>query len=225
MSHKISWSLLICAVALPDSVMAADPNQLDDEERRQGFKLLFNGRDLDGWKSTRDDYFSVRNGAIVSDGIKRRAMLYYVGDDKGDPGFSDFELRLQVRVSRGANSGIYFRTKPMENQTGFPDEYGYEAQIAISHRNPNKVGSLMATTNPRWSVKAPTAAVRETEWFDYSIIADGRTIELKVNDKTTARQTEDAELLRRRKYGGYIGLQGHEPGVVEFRSIRIRQLN
>lgn len=216
---------LIGILCLTAPAEAQKPNTLTAEEGQQGFKLLFNGRNLDGWMTKRKGYFCVRNGVLVSDGTKRRAMLYTVGKDGGDPGYNDFELRLQVRVAKGANSGIYFRTKPMENRTGFLDEFGYEAQIAISHRNPNKVGSLLATTSPRWSVKVPKASVREDEWFDYSIVAKGRQIELKVNGKTASRLTEDAELLRRRKYAGYIGLQGHEPGIVEFRTIRIRKLN
>ena len=61
---------LACLIALP--VHAADtPNTLTDAERGQGFKLLFDGKTLDGWhsfqqKGTGKDW-SVADGAIRLD--------------------------------------------------------------------------------------------------------------------------------------------------------------
>lgn len=190
-------------------------NQLTDEEQQQGFVLLFNGKDLDGWKPQSAKHFRVENGSIVCDGTLGRSMLYYVGDGQSG-GFDNFELRLQVLVHKGANSGIYFRTKWQDE--GYPDAFGYEAQIANTHKNPAKTGSIFRIQS------LPKSPVKDGEWFDYHILANGRTIRISLNGKLVTEFTEPTDPQQRKPAGSLISLQCHDPAVVEFRSIRIRSV-
>jgi hypothetical protein len=212
-----------CLVALFATVQApataddtAKPNTLTAEEVQQGFVLLFNGRNLEGWKAQAGDQFRVEAGRIISDGTKGRSMLYYVGRD-GKASFSDFELRLQVFTHKGGNSGIYFRTRWQPG--GFPDAYGYEAQIANTHRNPRKTGSLYTIADVKES------PVKDDEWFDYHVVANGRGIAVKVNGTVVSEFEEPADPAKRKPLGDLIALQGHDPAAVEFRSIRIRPIS
>ena len=211
--------LLICAMValVPDSLVAVEtqnPNRLSPEEIKAGFHLLFNGANLDGWKAQSEKNFRVKDGRIIADGTKGRSTMYYVGP-KGEASFVNYELRLQVLTRKGANSGIYFRTK--WQKSGYPDKFGYEAQIANTHKNRFKTGSIQKIRN---ITKSP---VKDDEWFDYHIIAKGRSITLKLNGKVISEYVEPEDERKRKPTGDLIALQGHDPTVVEFRRIRIKK--
>jgi hypothetical protein len=197
----------------PASRPSAPPNALTDEEKAAGFVLLFDGKGLDGWTPQGKDFFRVADGKIIADGTKGRSMLFYSGD-VAQHHFTDFEFRCQVYCHGGSNSGIYFHTKAVEK--GFPDAFGYEAQIANTHKNAQKTGSLykVRQVNP--------SPVKDNEWFDYGVIVRGRRIVIRTNGKEVVDYTEPDN--KRRLMGGTIGIQCHDPAVVEFRSIRLRVL-
>lgn len=216
MIQRTLWCLLISAVGMSNSAAIAGPNELTNEEKQQGFELLFDGKSLDGWKPRDPKRFRADKGMLIAHG-NGRSMVYYVGRD-GKADYRDFELRLQVRTSPRGNSGVYFRTRDEEDSTGFPNGWGYEAQILNTHRVPKKTGSItrLRDVNP--------SPAKDGEWFDYHIIANGRQITIKVNGKVVNEVTEPADASKRRRTGGLIGLQAHDPGFVQFRTIRIRNL-
>lgn len=193
----------------------AAPNQLLYDEQQQEFQLLFNGEDLNGWKSQSDKHFRVEDGKLIADGTKGRSMLYYIGSD-GKASFDNYELRMQVLTHPGGNSGIYFRTKWQDK--GYPDGFGYEAQIANTHKNRSKTGSI-------YRYKSIAEPVKDDEWFDYHIIADGRKITTRVNGRVVAEYVEPDDEKKRKPAGGLIAIQCHDPAIVEFRSIRIKSLD
>lgn len=194
-----------------------------------GFVSIFNGKDLNGWKSNEETpgCFSVADGALkVSGG---RAHLFYVGGD-GEAAFTDFELKLKVKTSPGANGGVYFHTEVEDK--GWPTK-GYECQVNASHKDPKKTGSLYGVVNLLVLApgqKAPPGSLEDIvvqqapntdgEWFDYHISVKGKTITIKVNGKTTVEWTEPegfdpAKALQGmpgRKLGrGTFAIQGHDP--------------
>ena len=176
--------ILLMIAVVADSLLAVEtqnPNRLSPEEIKAGFHLLFNGVNLDGWKAQSEKNFRVKDGRIIADGTKGRSTMYYVGP-KGEASFVNYELRLQVLTRKGANSGIYFRTK--WQKSGYPDKFGYEAQIANTHKNRFKTGSIQKIRN---ITKSP---VKDDEWFDYHIIVEGKKITLKINGQTTVEFTE-----------------------------------
>lgn len=190
-----SFGVMVVAAVVGLAVRAAGepgPNELTEDEAKDGFVLLFNGKNLDGWKAQSDKHFRVEEGKIIVDGTKGRSMLYYVGPDK-KASFRDFELRLQVLTHKGANSGVYFRTKWQDR--GYPDRYGYEAQIANTHKNPRKTGSLYKVK----TVSDPPT--KDDEWFDYHIIVKGREIAIKLNGKTVVEYTEPDDEKKRKPAG------------------------
>lgn len=191
----------------------AGHNTLSEEEKKAGFQLLFDGKSLDGWEATHADQWIVENGELIADGPKGRGMLYYVGK-VGNHSFTQFELRMQVYVTKGANSGIYFLTKP--EGTKYPDKVGYEAQIAINHKNKNKTGSLYKIST------LAVSPVKEEEWFDYTIRVDGPVITTKLNGKVAVKH--DTSTGAKKEHGDDLGLQCHDPAVVKFRNIRIKLL-
>src|SRR3954452_7171674 len=85
----------------------------------EGFKNLFNGKDLDGWKATgTPKVWGAENG-----------VLYVAGGGGGwlmtEKEYGDFELRLEYKLPRMGNSGVGIRS-PFK---GDPAYVGMEIQL------------------------------------------------------------------------------------------------
>ena len=110
MRMRLLFVLMICLFIFPGIASAEEgnPNQLTKGEKAAGFKLLFNGRDLDGWQHS--------GNWVVQDGVVTRmgkgGSLTYETAKVPD----DFELWFQWKVAEGSNSGVYYRPGQYEYQ-------------------------------------------------------------------------------------------------------------
>ena len=103
-------SLLLLFVC---SIIVAQDNVLNKKESEQGWQLLFNGENLDGWTSVGKETpptlgWEIRDGVLTvkKEGDKRG------GDIITREKYSNFDLKIDFRITEGANSGIkYFFTK------------------------------------------------------------------------------------------------------------------
>ena len=206
--------LTIAAVCL-----AAFSFEITHAAENDGFVTLFNGKNLEGWKSAEEnpESWKVVEGMLVCDGP--RCHLFYDGDAAP---FKNFHFIAEVKTTPGSNAGIYFHTK--YQATGWP-KFGYECQVNVSHTDPKKTSSLYAVDN----VAAP--GVKDNEWYTQEIIVRGRRIELKVNGKTLVDYTEpenkqpESEQFERRLNAGTFALQAHDPdSKVYFRNLRVKKL-
>src|SRR5688572_7346278 len=121
-SGKIAgWFLVVFAACASAQSAAAPsrPNELTDAERAAGWRLLFDGRTLSGWRGLGWDsvptaHWVVEDGAIkkVPSGIiaERAGGLPPVagGDLMFMEALRDFELTWEWKVTRGANSGVKY---------------------------------------------------------------------------------------------------------------------
>ncbi|MBL9160275.1 MAG: DUF1080 domain-containing protein [Verrucomicrobiales bacterium] len=191
----------------------------------EGFIELFNGKNLDGWSPSAElpESFSVKDGILIVKG--GRSHLFYTGEANGGK-FKDFELKVRAKTFAGANSGVYFHTKPQPE--GWP-ENGYECQVNSTHKDPKKTGSLYGVKNivvlkdGQEVPKGGDSEVREKapstdgEWFDYHITVKGKHIVIKVNGEVTVDYTEpeggpEAPGFAGRRLGeGTFGIQAHDP--------------
>lgn len=113
-------------------------NNLSDQEKAQGFKLLFNGKDFTGWRAVHSDKmpekrWSIVDGTIVvspSDGSE-------TGNDiVTDEQYGAFELTFEFRLTEGANSGVkYFVNEAFDS--GGKSGIGLEYQILDDERHPD----------------------------------------------------------------------------------------
>ena len=185
---------------------------------QDGFKKLFDGKTMEGWKANENtDSWQVKDGTLVCKG--ERSHLFYVGEDKP---FKNFHFKAEVKTTKGSNAGIYFHTKYQDN--GWP-KYGYECQVNVSHSDPKKSSGLYAVQD----VADP--GIKDEEWYTQEIIVNGRHIELKINGKTMVDYTEPenkaafSKEFERRLEEGTFALQAHDPqSVVYFRNIEVKRL-
>ena len=208
-----------------------------DDER--GFAPIFDGETLNGWKGE-EGFWHVEDGAIVGQSTDERPLDHntFLVWEQGE--VDDFELRLQFRItgSEAANSGIQFRGSQREDG----HVVGYQADI-------DKAGTwvgalydearrgLLAARGQKTSVSPEGEKsteqiadadelfqhVKQDDWNDYSITAQGSEITLKVNGHVTA-QVEDGQTSQRDLIG-LLALQLHAgpPMKIEFRNIRLKR--
>src|SRR5690242_17726211 len=83
-------------------------DRLSPEEKQAGWILLFDGRSLDGWKTSggRPSKVPVEQGSINPHGCGGYMMIH-------EKTWSDFVLALDFRISKGCNSGVFIRTYPL----------------------------------------------------------------------------------------------------------------
>ena len=100
---------LACALFAGLQIAAADDaniNTLTDAEKADGWKLLFDGKNFDGWHNFKQD--GIRPGWQVKDGELVCVDPHNAGDIVTDDKFDWFELQLDYNISVAGNSGIMF---------------------------------------------------------------------------------------------------------------------
>jgi hypothetical protein len=209
------------------------PNQLTLQEKAEGFMLLFDGKSLDGWRTRNEP--TARAGWQVVDGT---IMLVQPGGGdlitKGR--FGDIDLRLEFKVSSGANSGIFWH---LQENAEASHQYAPEYQIidpamlgdaSQDSQRARLTGALydLFPSKMEWSKAIG-------EWNEARIVAHGTNVELYLNGHLTVRtDSAGVEWMQRiskskfaglpqfnRSRDGHICLQDHG-GAVAFRTIRIR---
>lgn len=106
--RKTIYFILVAAVAASLSQSCAKVNCLTAQEEAEGWELLFNGKDLSGWKDFNGDGltngWTVVDGCIQASGEGADASGYIVTDRK----FADFELQWDWKLTHGGNSGMLY---------------------------------------------------------------------------------------------------------------------
>src|SRR5271154_2258550 len=161
---------LVLALAITLGVVASA--RTDSKQPPEGYTAMFNGRDLKGW--------NVLNGKIDVWGVDNGVLC--VADEGGgwlmtEKEYGDFDLRLEYRMSKLANSGVAVRA-PME---GDPAYKGMEIQLIDDAnwkglRPTQFTGSIYDVVPPSAHVSKPIG-----EWNQMHITARGRQITVELN--------------------------------------------
>lgn len=205
----IRWALgLDPADAAPQDLHV----KLSDAEKSDGFRPLFNGVDLKGWKLRNEDgaaSWSAQNGMLVNEIAEGGHGTDLVSEEK----FKDFVVRYQYMVPKGANSGFYLRGR-------------YEIQILDDHGAAPAVGGNGAV----YSVKAASQNVSKPagKWQEVEATIRGNRITVvlngvKIHDNVEVTRATGGQLDDQLDQPGPILLQG-DHGAVAFRDIRIKPL-
>ncbi|MFA4030299.1 MAG: hypothetical protein GDYSWBUE_001941 [Candidatus Fervidibacterota bacterium] len=200
----------------PIAVTQETLNQLTEDEKREGWKLLFNGYDLSGWVVMGNkDGFYVKDGAIRSEGGKGGYWL------RSEQQYGDFILKVEWRVSPKGNSGVFIRCP----EKGNPWETGIEVQITNEPRDElHCTGSLygLVPVNPRPDESAD-------KWHQFEIHCAGKRIVVLADGvKCVDAHMDKVPALKNKPMNGYIGLQDSHapaPSYIEFRNIKLKDLN
>jgi hypothetical protein len=235
-------SLLVLSVV---AVAQAAPNTLTPQEKTQGWKLLFDGKTHTGWRSTHDNQFP-SSGWSVQDGLIN--VTETGGEEGGNAGdiittrkYTNFELLVDFRITRGANSGIKYFVDPDLNK-GPGSSIGFEYQILDDAVHPDaKKGVNGDRTLGSLYDMIPAAKDKPArpigEWNTARIVIRGAHGEHWLNGKKVVEYDRFTPQFRKlvadskyhvwpnfgEAHDGYILLQDHG-FPVSFRNIKIREL-
>lgn len=198
------------------------------QSSKSGWQILFNGKDLSGWKEINGKHkWEVKNGIIIGTDVHDQPNGFLCTKEDYD----DFILELDVSIDTLMNnSGVQFRTlSTAEYLNG--RVHGY--QMEIDPKPQRWSGSIYDEGGRRgWlyttELNEPAkSAFKNNQWNKYRIECFGTTMRTWVNGIPIAHLV-DAAFTK-----GFIGLQLHAnnptdpPGgnQVRFRNIRIKTSN
>jgi hypothetical protein len=199
------------------------PGSLQAEEKEKGFVSLFNGKNLDGWViKGKSEGWQVKDGIIRSEGAKGGDWM------RTKKEYGDFILKLEWKVSKGGNSGVFLRVP----DKGAPWQTGYEVQISNERRDDlHCTGALYG-----YAAVKPRPDETPDKWHTFEIHCVGPKIKV-IADGVTVVDMDQTKLSKPKEDGytdpktkpvrGYIGLQdSHSPAghAIEFRNIRVKEL-
>jgi len=224
-------ALLIALTAAP--LFAAEPNALTAAEKSAGWKLLFDGKSLNGWRGYKTPEigapWKVQDGTITLTAAK-------AGDLMTAQEFGDFELSFEWKIASGGNSGVIYRAGLGESasyRTG--PEYQVLDNIAAKD---NKEGNHLAGSLYDMGPEAPRDLPKPIgEWNHSRLIVRGWKVEHWLNGKQIVAvdlaSPAGKAMIAESKFKdwpkfaslsrGHIALQDHGD-VVSYRSIKIRDL-
>lgn len=225
-------------------IALAQHNQLTEDEKEEGWILLFDGESTEHWRTYNEDSFPDEGWVIEDDALVFHppqtetwsSGLDIITKEK----YSDFILKLEWNVARAGNSGIFYHVLEQPDQEIFWSAPEMQILDNVNHPDADqgvdgnrKAGSLYdlipadpQNTNPYG------------EWNSVKIVSDGPYIEHWQNGEKVLKYerftAEWFEMLRNSKFEcypefgamreGHIGLQDHGD-VVKFRNIKIKELN
>ncbi len=173
---------------------------------------LFNGKDLTGWKMINPGQangFKVIDGILVNDPVQKEGAPHIsYGNLRTESVFGDFNIRLEVNIPAGSNSGVYLRGM-------------YEIQVSDSYQkelNPHNMGALYSRIKPSVNAEKPAGTWQS---LDITLCERHLTVILngiKIIDNQPVYGPTGGAIISDVFSPGPIYLQG-DHGKVEYRNI------
>lgn len=206
---RTAWKFGALLVAC-GALLSARPTRAADDKVPEGFTAIFNGKNLDGWKSTgKMEQWAAEGGVIVCKGGGGGWLLT-------EKEYGDFEFRCEYRWDKaGGNSGVALRTP----KAGDPAYVGMEIQLIDDEGWPGKLADYQHTGSIYDVQPAKEAGNKKIgEWNTVRIVCKGRKVTIEQNGKELVNANlDDYE----KKYEKHPGLK-REKGAVGFQSYNIR---
>lgn len=173
---------------------------------------LFSGKDMEGWELVEKgavNGWKAVDGIMVNDPVQKQgeAHIQY-GNLRTKATFEDFNLKLEVNVPKGSNSGVYLR--------GI-----YEVQVMDSYGkklDSHNMGGLYSRITPSEAAEKPAGEWQKMDITLYkrhlTVILNGRTI----IDNQPVKGVTGGALTSDQFSPGPILLQG-DHGKVSYRNI------
>ncbi len=191
-------SLLLVLVA----TSAVRAQHVADDENKEGFISLFNGKDFSGWR------FQTASplGAIPKNWSVGERTIQLSGGGSPHIGtqwpLDDFDFRFQWKAhKKGYNSGFYVRSGRNVGAN----------QINLAEKD---CGHLMG--GPKGGKAVPDLQKPVGEWNDWRALAEGDKLTFWCNGK------EAWSVTGFKPAGGYVGFQA-EGAAIDFKNIRVRE--
>ena len=240
----MKYLLTIAGLLLLNNGFAqAHCNKISAKEKKDGWKLLFDGKTTKGWhcygKTTVGSAWKIEDGVLILDTTnKKNGKNVDGGNLLTDEEFENFHLKLEWKISPGGNSGILFYVK--EDTAKFKEPYmtGPEMQVLDNEGHPDgklfrhRAGDLYDLINCSKETVKPVG-----EWNKAEIVCNKGKLDLFLNGtrvvSTAMWDDKWNKMVAKSKFNqwpgfgtfkkGKICLQDHD-NLVGFRNIKIKKL-
>lgn len=238
--------LIIIVALLTSNLMAQHekPNTLNEQEKREGWKLLWDGKTTSGWRGAKLDNFPAQ-GWSMKDGILK--VHKSGGNESANGGdivttrkYKNFILKVDFKITEGANSGIkYFVDSEMNKGEG--SAIGCEFQILDDLKHPD--AKLGVKGNRKLGALYDLIPVSEDKPFiknDFNtamVIVKGNHVEHWLNGTKLLEYERNSQmfnaLVAYSKYRDWPNFGNHSEGnillqdhgdEVYFKNIKIKEL-
>jgi hypothetical protein len=202
----------------------------------EGFKAVFNGRDLTGWEGS-PTYWSVEDGCLTgkADGkLKYNRFIVWRGGI-----VKNFELRVKVKVSPRGNSGLQYRGTERPD-LGESVVTGYQCDVVADRPDYNGMlyeergRRILAHTGEKVIIDAqgqpwvvgqfPLKEFKPGEWHEFRVLVEGNHQRHWIDGHMTVDVTDLDE--KGRKLDGVLAMQVHVgPAMtIQYRDFFLKQL-
>jgi hypothetical protein len=189
---------LFCSLFLVSLCQAIEP----------GFIPLLDRDHTDGWKMIGPGDVRLKDGEVTTSSPKGNGVFWY-----SPRVFNDFVLKLEFKgAQREFNSGVFIRF-PAPRLDAMPSVTGNEIAIYDGLDKDRPTGSIY---NYQDSSSAP---MKQGDWNEFEITSNGSRVVIKLNGQSIN------DFTGLRQPTGFIGLQCHPRGPVQFRNVRIKDLS
>jgi hypothetical protein len=212
--------------------------------QESGFKEIFNGKDLAGWKGN-EKLWSVEEGAITGrttaeDPIEFNTFLVWQ-----DGEVADFELQLEYRLQAGdpnkpgGNSGIQYRSKLIDEAKFIVGGYQADIDLSLQYSGINyeeRGRGILAQRGQRVTIISKDdkkiesigsaeelgKKIKGGEWNKYRIVAKGNKLSHYINDTLMSEVIDEQADAAAKK--GVLAFQIHQgpPMIIQFRKVMLK---
>lgn len=215
----------------------APVNTLTDDEAKNDWKLLFDGKNFTGWHGYNMsgilDCWIIEDQALTMT-TEGRAESQDIITDKI---YKKFALCAEFKLTKGANSGVIFQVKE-DPKYKFPYETGAEFQIIDQDNWPDKLEDWQIC-GANYAMYPPKAKPYKAlgEWSRILLVVDGNHVTQILNGEVVVEYEKYSEEWKKLRasgkwanfpdYGicdeGHISLQNHGTKVW-YRNIKIKEI-
>ena len=213
--------------ALVFALTFAALSQAAEEKKDEGWITLFDGKDLSAWQAPAANKWKIEEGILT--------WQKGCGNIWTKEKFGDFVLDLEVKVTKGTNSGVFLRSAEGD-RNWLHGSFEIQVLDSFGNRKPNihDMGAMYDCLAPSVAAEKPIG-----EWNHMVITFKGNSLKVELNDKliidanldlwTTAHKNPDGTAnkfntaYKDMSKVGHLGLQDHGAGVW-YRNIKIKPI-
>ncbi len=194
----------------------------------KAYKPIFDGKTLKGWTQRNGTAtYRIENEVIIGKTMEGSPNSFLCSDRE----YGNFDLRFDVKVDEGLNSGVQIRS---QTRGGFKGRVnGPQVEIESSGKKGAEAGYVYGEAAGGWMTpKAkliPHKHFKDGKWNSYRVLAKDAHIKVWINDNLISDLTHEEKFKSHPK--GFIGLQVHGigkikgPFEVRWRNLKLKELD